>query len=1644
MNEGKPTGSPNSTPKRDEPQLKRITNATSDIMSSIDSTGCTVSYGTRSRNRTSSSRPNYAEDKEADIEFEVAPAGCGRKAPRTSEAGNITESGKSIPNSRKNVQKDTESSLHTQNSAKESIPGASSFSANPGIGQVNSTLTKKRKAASQANQSLQTGLQNSAILPLSRKTTAVPQIAAGFRETNMMGFEKCEGRLTNGTLVADNGTVLKANDHVYLVCEPPGEPYYLGRIMEFIHNSNDISQPIETLRINWYYRPKDIGQKFNDTRQVYASMHSDVSPLTSLRGKCQIKHISEVGNMDEFRKTSDCFWYEKLYDRYIHRFYDVIPTSLVINVPVLVKKVLDEKWKFILVEPGRGKELTSAVKSCKRCSKYCASNNSVDCAVCENTYHMVCINPPLLKKPSRGFAWACGPCSKAQEKKLEARNIPNIFDLNHRDEDELYDEEIDSQNALADIPETDRISPVVTSDTEATLYPGATDQRYQASLWLFRYLGIHCKVEDVLDCYDRIYPRASSRIGPRHQANVLPWHGRPIEYVKPPEAKKKKMKGGGKRDSKLLKENLTASDTDKNLRDQRPKWILDEPQGHVYRGEDYDVTDSRCTSQILYKLPESSELPSSILGNRKPEEITAAERERIIFDYMERAAGLAKPLDLPPLSTNLLDIALEILHTNNYNSEKALDALIRVDRKIFKEPELSMAEIKRFEDGVAKFGSEWYSIKKHVKTVAPADIVRFYYTWKKTERGRQIWGSFPGRKRDAKKNASINSSKLQDDIADEHDDSAFDNDKAFRKKKGFQCKFCNTRNSRQWKRAPNTPPGCTIPENSNAKGSGKDKGHQLTVALCRRCAELWRRYAIQWEDVDELAKKISQTGARASKRKLEEDLMNELIAANEVTNLMTIPISTADSSVNSTPISVLTSTATGQDLPRKKVKASGDKDLSEPALESVHNISKKKLTNEKSTHEIPISPPPSVLEPPKAKVMPCAVCDEIEPLADQHLSCKDCRMTVHRNCYGVVCDYRSLAKWTCDMCSNDKNPQVSVQYKCMLCPIDFTEKDFIELPKVSNKKKTEKNRGKDRFDRENAQVIADYFRNKQIEMNKPVNPREPLKRTANNNWVHVTCAVFTPEVKFGNAKALEPSEGIPSIPAAKYEETCKICRNNRGACVSCRHCRTPVHVECAHQAGYVLGFDITPVKGSRRDQLNVVNIDDEVGTMSASIWCKDHVPNKTVVHRMHKIINKTGLNVLQFFVQNCKQADLTLTGTVRKATLIKLTTGAIANSSASSSSSRLPSNPNGVPNSMQNTGIVEPKNEDFSFSNSGFAKKSCVTCHIDVSPKWWPYIREFITQLKPSFTASIEVNGDNRHLLDKTPNKYNTTRSKSITSPENSAALATSALDQSSSWTLKCQLDSSEQIEYQCHQCHWKKIRRRENHTSTNSTDQMQSPYSSSVLVMHNSKAEMELVQAVNPSHSRPTPPIHMQNGLPNDQQIYGWHNRGTVAQSTSALNQTNGGCSPKVSGSVDQVSHSFHNQTRQQPSPNLQQNSRVSSLSNGCSSSQRSIGSMDHPVRKIPYTSYTSLHPSPIPPQHLVSGGSPPQASETLFIKSNKSIHHQHPSISPHQSSPSLDCETTPINQEKNIILNNNDRSNDGRIRGGASASPSLRNLLH
>jgi len=946
---------------------------------------------------------------------------------------------------------------------------------------------------------------------------------------------------------------------------------------------------------------------------------------------------------------------------------------------------------------------------------------------------MNCVRPPLLKKPARGFAWACGPCSQAQERKLEARNTPILGEsLRDVDEEEEVLEEEDDEIFLP-TNSTGGSSPAAPDREDGAPRSITANQIAQAKMWPYRYLGIHCRVEDALDYDDRIYPRASSRLGPRHQANVNIWHGRPVELVKPANIKKKYIKGSShKKDAKLSRETIAALEADKAAKERRPKWVMDEPIGYVRRGEDYASTDPANTAKLIFKMPKVGDV-SPRGGDDVSGGSQSGNLEQIVDSYMNRVKTLAKEVGVKEYSTNYLDKALELLSTNGYNAEVSLEKLRTVNRrKDLKEPELNKEEIKRFEEGVSKYGSEMRLVRLHVRTQKHADIVRFYYMWKKTDRGKQIWGNYEARKsKKQAKQVDANAAKLLDDVADDVDDSAFDNTKAAQRKRGFKCKFCTSRTSRQWRRAPNTAPGTMVPADLNGK-STKDKSAQLVLALCQRCAGLWRKYGIQFENVDEVAKKVAAGGGKAAKKKIDVDLLTELYAANEANSIgmSTFAVSTAASIGVSVSQSLIVQP--GQEPSKKKLKA-GEKDSFPPATNGALSEAPKKKVIEK------VPEPPLIPEQPRPKILPCAICLKMEPMGDQHLSCRDCRLTVHRNCYGVSED-RSASKWICDMCTNDRGVQISTSYECVLCPVRHTEHEFVEPPKISHKKKTDREREKERLEREMALEAAESYRQKQAELGRPLDPREALKRTAGNNWLHVVCAIWTPEIRFGNAKALAPSEGIGSIPTARYEQICKLCKTSEGACVACHQCHAAVHVGCAQQAGYIFGFDITPVKGSRRDTVNTVTLGSETGNATAAIWCKEHTI-KTIVHPISEIVDDGSLNALQVFVRTYKQADLTLTGTVRKANLVSSSTRAIP-LAVGSTSTRRTSAVNGIgsaitsgtPQSASRSLRISPaavtvKSEEIDVDGDrvlhlseartdSTTDKHCITCGTDASPKW--------------------------------------------------------------------------------------------------------------------------------------------------------------------------------------------------------------------------------------------------------------------------------------------------------------------------------------
>ncbi len=173
-------------------------------------------YGTRSRNRTGSSRPNYAEEPEI-MEYEWTAA---KKLQATAEAANSTPQSSVIlekssgANTRRSsnvtpVAPTAPARTGAAINAGHQIPGMSSFSLYPEPATGPPAPTRKRKApgappAAHQNSSNPTHTSTSG----SSRKSHYSAYYHPTRTTTLMTFERCQGYLRYGKLQADDGSWL--------------------------------------------------------------------------------------------------------------------------------------------------------------------------------------------------------------------------------------------------------------------------------------------------------------------------------------------------------------------------------------------------------------------------------------------------------------------------------------------------------------------------------------------------------------------------------------------------------------------------------------------------------------------------------------------------------------------------------------------------------------------------------------------------------------------------------------------------------------------------------------------------------------------------------------------------------------------------------------------------------------------------------------------------------------------------------------------------------------------------------------------------------------------------------------------------------------------------------------------------------------------------------------------------------------------------------------------------------------------------------------------------------------------------------------------------------------------------------------------
>ncbi|XP_037089810.1 protein AF-17-like [Pollicipes pollicipes] len=158
----------------------------------------------------------------------------------------------------------------------------------------------------------------------------------------------------------------------------------------------------------------------------------------------------------------------------------------------------------------------------------------------------------------------------------------------------------------------------------------------------------------------------------------------------------------------------------------------------------------------------------------------------------------------------------------------------------------------------------------------------------------------------------------------------------------------------------------------------------------------------------------------------------------------------------------------------------------------------------------------------KEMVGGCCVCSDESGWDENPLvycDGEDCDVAVHQACYGII--NVPLGPWFCRKCESQERTGVA---RCQLCP------------------------GKG----------------------------GALKRTDADGWAHVVCALYIPEVRFGDVASMEPIL-VSIVPPDRFsKQTCCLCETNgraskaaTGACMSCNKagCRQSFHVTCAQLSG---------------------------------------------------------------------------------------------------------------------------------------------------------------------------------------------------------------------------------------------------------------------------------------------------------------------------------------------------------------------------------------------------------------------------------------------------------------------------------------------
>ncbi|KAJ3176521.1 putative PHD type zinc finger protein with BAH domain-containing protein [Geranomyces variabilis] len=1014
-----------------------------------------------------------------------------------------------------------------------------------------------------------------------RKAAAATAVSAG---TEAAPASKSKARAGNGgsagtkpaptQITAKDGTVYKVDEFAYLAPDAANEPYYVGRIMEFV-KAKSPGKDTWFARMGWFYRPKDVlpggAKKHHDPRLLLASMHTDLNPISTMRGTCDIRHVYHIKDLDEWKSRDDTFYYDQLYDRYTHRVYDAVPLAQAKNLPNDVARALSD-YEYLLVEAGKAADFTER-RVCNSCDSWCNPDEPVvKCVLCRGVFHLGCVG--LGKKPPKGYAWQCAKCNKKAvddaeevEKKLEkatrgkpvAKAVEPVKKITSM-LSQLAPGESADDRIEAGLP-ADPSLPRVEDPMKELLPSAPVDKPKAKPMWPYRYFGEYSQYRDTLaeesagagigrstnssslqqdDLFaDLHHPRPKPRVGKEFQAEIPDCIPRP-KLPRDEERLAREQPSDLSRPAELTE------------RAQQPTRPLDD------RNTSNPPARSRVGAEFQAEIPDSAPRPSSStdLASDMRDPDVGDSRTRIGNEFQasipERTPRLSHPRngnanaavtpetdkgadELNPSLSAAVNAATKAARTGARSRTKKKgkgpaepesvnpDQHVSHSELIFSKPDhISPLQMKEYFDQIrdalpVNMKASDFLFDRGLRELHKANYdiptaLEAMLKLKQADYGMPSWTDAEIKAFEGgiiKYGTELNLVQKEVPTKKMTEIIAF----FYKWKKGRRyapvySQFCKKyRPGKRFKGHQHVMDGAADPE-GNISGELSENELPPSPSGKHKIMECSNCFTHESERW-----KFRQKDSK-------KEIMCQACSVYFLKYGAQRQVSEAVKKIN-------------RETAAKKV---GKRKRSfEGANGSHEKEGKKRKGRGKGTiikitardhddDEAPLSPSPISSGP-----RPCAVCADLyEYQGNEIISCTGCSVRVHRDCYGVHTSTKA-DEFRCARCINIQTPESSILYQCALCPL-------VSVPRES-----------------------------------------ALKRTIGNNWAHVSCATWIPEVKFGDPTKASPVECIGLIDKKRWSQTCVICKqSDKGVCITCsdRNCPTAFHVSCARYAGWDLSIEL--------------------------------------------------------------------------------------------------------------------------------------------------------------------------------------------------------------------------------------------------------------------------------------------------------------------------------------------------------------------------------------------------------------------------------------------------------------------------------------